>query len=86
MLSPQPELSKELSLVYEETLSSLVSDLETIQNLENLKLLIKHLYKVRSLEKLVATALKMNSIYPENSYPLEWICKVYLEWVAGTLG
>ena len=54
--------------------------------MENLKLLIKQLYKVRGLEKLVLTALKMNRIYPENSYPLEWICKVYLEWAADTLG
>ena len=75
-----------MSQVYEETLESLISDKETIQNLENLKLLIKQLYKVRGLEKLVMTALKMVGIYPENSYPLEWICKVYLEWAAETLG
>ena len=42
--------------------------------------------QVRKLEKLVGICLEMHRMSPESNYPLEWICKVYLEWASGTLG
>jgi hypothetical protein len=38
------------------------------------------------MEKLTATATRMADCWPGSGYPLEWICKAYLEWAAGTLG
>ena len=49
-------------------------------------IILLSLIQIRNLEKLLRVCLEMHSILPENSYPLEWICKVYLEWAAGTLG
>lgn len=58
---------------------------QSIQNLENLKIKIKLLYKMRKMEELLTTALQMHQLFPGNVYPLEWICKVHLEWVSGYL-
>jgi hypothetical protein len=38
------------------------------------------------MEKLTVTATRMADCWPGSGYPLEWICKAYLEWAAGTLG
>ena len=48
-----------------------------------MKHLIKLYYKIKDISSLVKTAVKMTSLFPENVYPLEWLCKVYLESVAG---
>jgi len=85
VLSQQPVLASKLDVVYENTLDQLINDTGTAQNIENIKLMIKLLYKVRKLEKLVGICLEMHRMSPESNYPLEWICKVYLEWASGTL-
>ena len=67
--------------------ASVVSDGNdaSVQNQENFKALIKLLYKTRDMESLLGVALSMLSAFPQSSYPLEWICKVYLEYVCDTL-
>ena len=57
----------------------------TIQNSEHLKTLIRLLYKLREMEKLLNLAFLMNSLFPDVSFALEWICKVYLEYVTDSL-
>ena len=52
---------------------------------ENFKALIKLLYKTRDMELLLGVAVSMLSAFPQSSYPLEWICKVHLEYVCDTL-
>ena len=46
VLSQQPVLASKLDVVYENTLDQLINDTGTAQNIENIKLMIKLLYKV----------------------------------------
>ena len=57
----------------------------TIQNSEHMKTYIKLLYKLRDMEELLKIAFVMNKLFPEIAFSLEWICKVYLEYVTNTL-
>ena len=84
VLSQQPELTVPHSVLYESCLDQLIA--ANKENMEYRKLLIRQLYKERQMEKLTLTALSMRECWPDNSYPLEWICKAYLEWAADTLG
>ena len=86
VLSQQPELTGPQGALYESCLDQLISPSGTVENLELQKLLVRHLYKERRLEKLTRVALLMADWWPDTSYPLEWVCKVYLEWAAHTLG
>jgi hypothetical protein len=87
VLSQQPDLREpQHCALYETCLDQLVNTTDTVENMENQKLLIRHLYKERKMEKLTRTALSMAQCWPESSYPLEWICKAYIEWAADTLG
>ena len=49
--------------------------------MDNIKHLIKLQYKLRNISDLVSTAVKMIQLFPENIYPLEWVCKVVLQKV-----
>ena len=82
-LTQQTSLSDELTSVLVDVLEKAVSDNQTPSNMENLKHLIKLYYKVKDISSLVKTAVRMTALFPENVYPLEWICKVYLESTAG---
>ena len=82
VLTSQTSLNDEYNVYLLDALEIAVNDNQTPTNMENLKHLIKHYYKMKLIPKLVATAQKMIQIFPENIYPLEWICKVYLEWTA----
>ena len=83
ILTQQASLSDDLTSVLVGVLEASVTDNQTPTNMENLKHLIKLYYKIKDISSLVKTAVKMTSVFPENVYPLEWLCKVYLESVAG---
>ena len=83
VLTAQPSLSDEHNEVLLDALEKLVSENQTPTNMENLKHLIKLQYKLTNICDLVLSSKKMIKIFPENIYPLEWICKVYLETTAG---
>jgi tetratricopeptide (TPR) repeat protein len=86
ILSQSPHITDEESQLLKETLYSVISDTSTaIQNSEHLKIMIRLLYRNRDMEELIQVAFKMNKIFPESPYALEWICKVYLEYVTDTL-
>ena len=69
-----------------DSLYQVISDTSTtIQNSEHMKTLIRLLYKLREMEKLLNLAFLMNSLFPDVSFALEWICKVYLEYVTDSL-
>ena len=81
-------LSNDLLSVLRSALeASVVSDGTdaSVQNQENFKALIKLLYKTRDMRSLLGAAVTMLSAFPQSSYPLEWICKVHLEYVCDTL-
>jgi hypothetical protein len=84
VLSQQPELAPEHSSLYETCLNHLIAS--EPGNMEPRKLLIRQLYKEHRMEALSRAALSMAASWPDSSYPLEWICKAYLEWAADTLG
>ncbi len=86
ILSQKPNLDEEESTILKETLVENISDdSKSIQNVENMKALVRHLYNRREMEELLNFVLKMSKMFPENNYPLEWICKIYLEYVTDTL-
>ena len=83
VLISQPSLNEDQSLALLSALEKTVNDNQTPTNMDNLKHLIKLQYKLKSIFNLAETAVKMMRIFPENIYPLEWMCKIYLETVAG---
>ena len=85
VLSSQNILSDAQNIAFKHALENSVTNNQTPTNMENLKHLIKLLYKVRDIENLLHSAGRMAEIFTENIYPLEWICKVYLETTAGVL-
>eukprot|EP00092_Neocalanus_flemingeri_P033930 GFUD01036895.1.p1 GENE.GFUD01036895.1~~GFUD01036895.1.p1 ORF type:complete len:1307 (+),score=422.74 GFUD01036895.1:54-3974(+) len=85
VLSSQSTLSDAQNVAFKEALEKSMTDNQTPTNMENFKHLIKLLYKVREIDNLLLKAVKMTEIFSENIYPLEWICKVYLEYIAGAL-
>jgi len=85
VLSSQNTLSDAQNKAFKEALENTVSENQTPTNMDNLKHLIKLLYKIREFDNLLQNAVKMSEIFSENIYPLEWICKVYLEATAGAL-
>lgn len=85
LLNQQPDLSEEHTKILADRLNETLTESDTIQNMESMKSYIKLMYKIRDMEKLLEIALRMQSIFPRYNYPYEWICKVYLEWVTGTL-
>lgn len=64
----------------EEALSSLIKDRATV-TVDYYKEYLKLLYKLKKYEVLFDEAVNMQSLYESNIYPLEWICKVYVELV-----
>ena len=52
---------------------------------ENFKALIKLLYRTRSMRSLLSASLSMQRSFPQSAYPLEWICKLHLEYACDTL-
>jgi len=85
VLAQQPVLSDAQSLAFRNALENTITDFQSAQNMENMKHLIKLLYKMREMSCLVDVAVKMAAIFTENIYPLEWVCKVYLEWASGAI-
>ena len=71
VLTSQPSLTDDQSVALLSALSLTVSDNQTPTNMDNLKLLIKLQYKLRTIPALVTTAVKMIRIFPENIYPLD---------------
>ena len=57
----------------------------SIQNMDNFRLYLRTLYKIRSLVRLCHASIRMHKVFPGSSLPLEWLCKVYLEWCAGAI-
>lgn len=68
-----------------DSLQAVINDSTSIQNLEHLKINIRLLYKIRQMEPLCSCAIQMHNIFPDNVFALEWICKIYLEWIVGAL-
>ena len=86
LLNQQQNLTLDNNQLFKETLYKVINDdSKSIQNNEHMKMLTRVLYNLRDMEELLKLVLKMSKLFPESSYPLEWICKVYMEYVTGTL-
>lgn len=81
LLNSEANLKDELNVTLKESLLQVVNDTDSIQNREHFKLLLGVLYKIRDMEKLCEYAIRMERVFPENIYALEWICAIYLELV-----
>ena len=53
--------------------------------MDNFRLYLRTLYKVRSLLKLAHASIRMHKTFPGSTLSLEWLCKVYLEWCANAV-
>ena len=84
-MSSQNTLSDAQNIAFIHALENSVTNNQTPTNMENLKHLTNLLYNVRYTENLLNNAEKNSEIINENNYPLDCICKVYLEITAGVL-
>ena len=76
LLNQQKNLTPEDNELFKENLYKIISDeSKSIQNLDHMKMLIRVLYNLRQMEELLKHCFKMSGLFPESSYPLEWICK-----------
>ena len=76
LLNQQKNLTSEDNELFKENLYKIISDeSKSIQNLDHMKMLIRVLYNLRQMEELLKHCFKMSGLFPESSYPLEWICK-----------
>ena len=86
LLNQQKNMTLDNNQLFKETLYKVINDdSKSIQNNEHMKMLTRVLYNLRDMEELLKLVLKMSKLFPDSSYPLEWICKVYMEYVTGTL-
>jgi len=85
LLSSQPSLPEDHNSLLLETLCALITDSQTPTNLEHSKLRLRLLYKLRKPGEALAAAKVMSTIWPDNVYPLEWLCKIHIERASGTL-
>ena len=76
------DLTEALDNVMLNSLECIVSDNGSIQNMENFKLYLRLLYKTRKIVDMVKASLRMHSVFPGDNVPLEWACKVFVEWSA----
>ena len=53
--------------------------------MDNFRVYLRTLYKIRSLVRLCHASIRMHKVFPGSSLPLEWLCKAYLEWCAGAI-
>ena len=83
VLAAQSGLSEIYTDVYREALEEMVTANQTPNNLENLKHLIRLLYRVRDYSAAARRAAQMSSVFPDSLVPLEWICKLFLEATTG---
>ena len=85
LLSSQSALSEDQNSLLLETLCALITGSQTLTNLEHSKLRLRLLYKLRKPGEAMAAAKAMSTIWPDNVYPLEWLCKIHIERASGTL-
>ena len=85
LISSQSSPADEHNALLLETLNTLITDSQTPTNLEHSKLRLRLLYKLRKPGEALNAARVMSQIWSDNVYPLEWICKIYLERASGTL-
>ena len=85
LISSQSSPAEEHNALLLETLNTLITDSQTPTNLEHSKLRLRLLYKLRKPGEALNAAKVMSQIWSDNVYPLEWICKIYLERASGTL-
>ena len=85
LLSSQPTLPEEHNSLLLETLCALITDSQTPTNFDHSKLRLRLLYKLRKPGEALAAAKVMAMTWPDNVYPLEWLCKIHIERASGTL-
>ena len=83
LVKDRADLTEALDNVMLNSLECIVSDNGSIQNMENFKLYLRLLYKMRKIVDMVKASLRMHSVFPGDNVPLEWACKVFVEWSAG---
>ncbi|NP_001153421.1 tetratricopeptide repeat domain 37 isoform X1 [Nasonia vitripennis] len=81
VLTQYPKITNELDEILEQVLSILIQDENSINRHDYYKRYLKLLYKSEKFDKLISEAAKMYSIFNQDIYPLEWICRAYSEYV-----
>lgn len=73
------EFDEDLLEICEKSLEFSVRSKTVEDHLEKFKKYLKLLYKMKMIEKLAEKASDMSSIYQNQVYSLEWICKIFTE-------
>ncbi|XP_029662452.1 tetratricopeptide repeat protein 37 [Formica exsecta] len=64
---------------YEDILASVINDTDLVNRQEYYRKYLKMLYDSNKFTILLTAAQNMHSQFPQDAYPLEWICCVYYE-------
>ncbi|XP_069945055.1 superkiller complex protein 3 [Cherax quadricarinatus] len=81
ILSGVKDLPEEHAPKLQEALQHLLNESVLGDNESNYQIYLRLLYRTKQLTNLVVAAQKMATIFP-TYYPLEWICRMYVEMTA----
>jgi len=80
IFSQQTSIPSDLQPIYRKSLEGLLHGSATIENMENMKHIIKLLHQMRDLRDCYEKCVLMTTIFTQNIFPLEYICRIYLEY------
>ncbi|XP_046597387.1 tetratricopeptide repeat protein 37 isoform X2 [Neodiprion lecontei] len=79
ILTQYPKDLKEYSTLLEDTLAKVCKDVNVTNRQEYYRKYLKILYNIGKLDALLTEAARMHKEFSDDTYPLEWICRVYSE-------
>ncbi|XP_046745121.1 tetratricopeptide repeat protein 37 isoform X2 [Diprion similis] len=79
ILTQYPKNLEEYSALLEDTLAKVCKDLNVTNRQEYYRKYLKILYNIGKLDALLTEAARMHEEFSDDTYPLEWICRVYSE-------
>ncbi|XP_046485173.1 superkiller complex protein 3 isoform X3 [Neodiprion pinetum] len=79
ILTQYPKDLKEYSTLLEDTLAKVCKDVNVTNRQEYYRKYLKILYNIGKLDALLTEAASMHKEFSDDTYPLEWICRVYSE-------
>ncbi|KYM94057.1 PREDICTED: tetratricopeptide repeat protein 37 isoform X2 [Cyphomyrmex costatus] len=75
---PNSRINKYQEL-YENVLESVIKDKDLVNRHEYYRTYLRILHNSNKLAKLLTAAQDMHTQFPQDAYPLEWLCRIYYE-------
>lgn len=67
------------NVILKESLELALEEKSHVQHINVFKRYLKYLYNSKLYSELLIKAKEMTNLYPEEVYPLEWLCKLFLD-------